>query len=98
MYIIFEKQSNAYLEILVVINGSTDGTKEMLKEFDLITIEQENLGSAGGFQTGIDFACKYNFKYCWLMDDDGYPHFQALDKLITHFEERNFLLCIYCHE
>lgn len=82
-----KKQSNLNLEILVVINGSTDGTKEMLKEFNLISIEQENLGSAGGFQRGIDFACKYNYKYCWLMDDDGYPHFQALDKLISHFDQ-----------
>ena len=82
-----QKQTNLNLEILVVINGSTDGTKEMLKEFNLITIEQENLGAAAGFQRGIDFACKHNFKYCWLMDDDGYPHFQALDKLISHFDE-----------
>ena len=82
-----QKQTNLNLEILVVINGSTDGTKEMLKEFNLITIEQENLGAAAGFQRGIDFACKHNFKYCWLMDDDGYPHFQALEKL----EDKNYL-------
>ena len=82
-----EKQTNLNLEILVIINGSKDGTKEMLKEFNLITIEQENLGAAGGFQRGIEFACENKYKYCWLMDDDGYPDSQALDKLISHFDE-----------
>ena len=39
------KQTYKYFNILVVNNGSTDGTKEWLvQQADIITINQENLG------------------------------------------------------
>ena len=59
------KQTYKYFNILVVNNGSTDGTKEWLvQQADIITINQENLGGAGGFYTGM--------KYCMIMDMNGW--------------------------
>lgn len=49
------KQSYADFSIIVVDNGSTDGTNLWLSEQgDLIVVKQENLGGAGGF------LCRYS--------------------------------------
>ena len=42
--------------ILVVDNGSNDGTKEYLNSIGLEYISQPNLGSAGGWHTGLKYA------------------------------------------
>ena len=60
-------------EILVINNGSTDNTKDELKKLKINTIYQDNLGSAGGWVTGIKYAIEKKFDAIWLMDDDGYP-------------------------
>ncbi|MES2504238.1 MAG: glycosyltransferase [Myxococcota bacterium] len=73
-----EKQI-AYPDQLVVIdNGSTDGTAKMLAERFVNTISQPNLGSAGGWHRGIECALNEKFDAVWLMDDDGYPAPEAL--------------------
>lgn len=64
-------QSFTDFQIIVVNNGSTDGTQEWLdSQSDIITITQDNLGGAGGFFTGIKYAAENGYQYCWLMDDD----------------------------
>ena len=51
------RQNTPLHSIVVVNNGSTDGTKEWLDEqTDLRVIHQENVGGSGGFYTGIRYA------------------------------------------
>ncbi len=64
--------------ILIINNGSTDGTDAMLQARGISFICQENTGSAGGWATGIQFALDMGFDAVWLMDDDGYPKEDAL--------------------
>lgn len=75
--------------ILVINNGSTDETGDWLKkQKDLDHISQENVGSAGGFYTGIKTAYERGYNWIWLMDDDGFPREDALEKLLSgHTEE-----------
>ncbi|MEO7164372.1 MAG: glycosyltransferase family 2 protein [Bdellovibrionia bacterium] len=69
--------------IYVVNNGSTDTTEDWLKQQqDLEFITQKNVGGAGGFYTGIKTAYEKKFSWIWLMDDDGYPKEDALEKLL----------------
>ncbi len=69
--------------ILVVNNGSTDGTAEWLRERnDLLTITQENLGGAGGFHTGMRHAYDAGFAWVWMMDDDLALPPEALERLL----------------
>ena len=68
-------------QILIINNASTDGTEEMLKERGVFFITQENVGSAGGWRRSIQYAIDENYDAVWLMDDDGYPHKEALAKL-----------------
>jgi rhamnopyranosyl-N-acetylglucosaminyl-diphospho-decaprenol beta-1,3/1,4-galactofuranosyltransferase len=69
--------------ILVVNNGSTDDTASWLEQqSDLIFINQNNLGSSGGFSTGIKWAYQEGYSWIWCMDDDGYPKENALENLL----------------
>jgi len=66
----------------VVNNDSTDGTEEWLKsQSDLQCIKQENLGGAGGFNTGLKYGYENNYEWIWFMDDDVVPQSDCLEKL-----------------
>lgn len=62
--------------IIVVDNGSTDGTREnVATEFPSVQLikSTSNIGGAGGFALGLDVALSRHFTHAWLMDDDGEP-------------------------
>jgi len=71
-------QSRMPDEIIVINNGSTDDTEEMLSAKGIKCITQENIGSAGGWHKAISISLEENFDAIWLMDDDGFPHKDAL--------------------
>jgi GT2 family glycosyltransferase len=69
--------------ILVVNNGSTDYTSVWLdQQDDIIHLYQDNLGKAGGFNTGISWAYQNGFDWIWCMEGDGYPKEDALENLL----------------
>jgi GT2 family glycosyltransferase len=77
-------------DILIVNNGSTDGTKEFLdNQTDITVIHQSNVGGAGGFYTGLKYACEHGYDCAWIMDDDVLPDKDALKNLI---EKREYLI------
>ena len=67
--------------IVVCDNASTDGTVEMLEGRNILFVTQENVGSAGGWHRGIQYAIDHGFDAVWLMDDDGFPDAGALAAL-----------------
>ncbi|MGF2413111.1 glycosyltransferase family 2 protein [Ferruginibacter sp.] len=70
--------------ILIVNNGSTDNTEQWLEQqSDIHFINQKNVGSSGGFSTGINWAYKNGYSWIWCMDDDGYPKEDALDNMLA---------------
>lgn len=77
-------------DIVVVNNGSTDGTDQWLAEQrDITTITQSNVGGAGGFRTGISYAYGRGADYVWCMDDDVFPREACLEQLLTQAGERS---------
>ena len=87
------KQTYKKFDILVVNNGSTDGTKEYLDEQEnIVVIHQENLGGAGGFYAGMKYMFEHNYEWLWMMDDDGLPENKQLEELIKFGEKGNFVL------
>ncbi|MFO1518587.1 MAG: glycosyltransferase family 2 protein [bacterium] len=85
-----QKQSKKPDCILVVNNSSTDGTLEMLKEFNVQILNlNENTGSSGGFHNGIKWAFERKFDWVWLMDDDGLPVESTLQKLLDAKENQS---------
>lgn len=75
------QQSRACDEVLVIDNASSDGTPSMLERRGVLTIRQDNLGSAGGWHRAIEYALEQQFDAIWLMDDDGFPDPAALSRL-----------------
>lgn len=74
------RQNKPLSAIIVVNNGSTDGTREWLdKQDDLTVIHQSNVGGSGGFYTGIEAAYAKNADWIWCMDDDVFPRADCLE-------------------
>lgn len=70
--------------IIVVNNDSTDGTGEWLEtQENLDVINQENVGGAGGFKTGMERAYEAGADWIWVMDDDVFPRDDTLEMLIS---------------
>ena len=94
--------------ILVVNNGSTDGTKEWLDEQkDLSIIHQANVGGSGGFYTGIEHAYQAGADWIWCMDDDVFPRENCLEQLLKEAKDQNIGILaprrlmdgkIFCHD
>lgn len=79
-------------QILVINNGSNDNTEDWLRNQPGIEFfTQKNIGSGGGFHTGIRLAYEKNYDWIWLMDDDGYPKEDALENLLDGADEK---LCL----
>lgn len=71
--------------IVVVNNGSTDGTHEWLDgQADLHVVHQDNVGGSGGFHTGIQTAYDLGADWLWCMDDDVFPRPDCLAKLLEN--------------
>jgi rhamnopyranosyl-N-acetylglucosaminyl-diphospho-decaprenol beta-1,3/1,4-galactofuranosyltransferase len=81
-------------KLVVINNASTDGTREMLEsEFAEISVLNltENGGGAGGFYEGVKWGYEQGYDWLWLMDDDGRPAKDCLEKLLVH-ERANCVL------
>ena len=80
------------LDIFLVDNASTDGTKEWIDGIVSVgdtagrqiyaTHLAENTGGAGGFYTGMKWAYEHGADAIWIMDDDTIPQADALQKLL----------------
>src|SRR4029077_7801483 len=73
--------------IVVVDNASTDGTLDRIFSNDVTVVRNStNLGMGGAI--GIGFACamEHEFEWTWVLDPDGVPEPDALEKLLEFFE------------
>ena len=92
-------QSNKNFDVIVINNGSSDGTYEWLEEQqDLIVLNQDNLGGAGGFYAGMKKAYEDGYEWIWMMDDDGLADKYQLEKLLegAKFVNSLFVNALVC--
>ncbi len=91
-------------EIIVVDNGSTDGSGEELKaQHPHITLipSATNMGFAGGNNVGINYAIDHSFEYIMLLNNDTFVAPDFLDVLVNYMDEHPEVGIIqpkiYCH-
>jgi len=76
-------------KVVVVDNGSTDGSVEVLREKypDIEVIEnRDNLGFTGGNNVGMRHAMERGAEYVWLLNNDTIVEGGALQKLVRSAE------------
>ena len=70
-------------DLLVINNGSIDGTEKWLVENQVLHVNQKNRGASGGFSKGISQALALGADFIWCMDDDTHPFKEdALSRLV----------------
>jgi GT2 family glycosyltransferase len=81
------RQTRPLEEIVVVDNGSTDGTCAMLAErYPQVTVlkMEANLGAAGAWAAGLTYAAlEKKHDWIWNFDDDSVPGESALENLLS---------------
>lgn len=85
----YSMQTYKPINIIVVNNASTDGTAEYLKQWQThhekfkktVITNPKNIGGAGGFSTGIDYAKNIEGDFVFLADDDAYADKNVLKNL-----------------
>jgi rhamnopyranosyl-N-acetylglucosaminyl-diphospho-decaprenol beta-1,3/1,4-galactofuranosyltransferase len=78
-------------EVHVLDNASTDDTAKRLLEFAAsqsglnlkIHLLPENIGNAGGMKIGMEAIFCSDFDGLWILDDDSWPEFKALERLLA---------------
>jgi GT2 family glycosyltransferase len=70
-------------EILLVDNGSTDGTAELTYP-EVVTVIRHpvNLGTSGSVKTGLEYARAHGYDWVWVLDADSVPRPNALELLV----------------
>ncbi len=74
-------------EVIVVDDGSTDGTLEIVREFDVRVVSTENRGLSSARNTGAEVATGEIVAY---IDDDAYPEAHWLHYLGKAFRESDY--------
>ena len=77
-------------DIIIVDNASTDTSAEdVVKRFSEIVLlrNKENLGGAGGFQTGFSYALNTGYPYIMAMDNDAFIASNTMSQLYDYLRE-----------
>jgi GT2 family glycosyltransferase len=83
--------SYPHREVILVDNGSSDGSGQRLREEypDVVFLENDrNLGFTGGNNRGIEYALAKEFKYVFLLNNDTYFQPSFLGILVDYLEAK----------
>ena len=86
--------SNIPINVIVIDNGSSDGTQSFISSFDkeiYLVENKENLGFGKANNIGIELAIKNKADYIFLLNQDAYLNPDTIQNLInTHINYPNY--------
>ena len=89
------EKSNQEIEYIVINDGSTDNTEEILKEKNINHIKLvNNLGIGGAVQTGYKYAFENNFDIAIQFDGDGQHDVNYISKVCEPLINGQAYMCI----
>ena len=76
-------------QVLVVNDGATDATPEILKTFPQLRVltHEQNKGKGVALRNGFNFARDNDYDYCITIDSDGQHSAEDIPKFIDKLEE-----------
>lgn len=81
------RESNLSADILVVNDGSTDGTSALSKQAGVMVLALPfNIGYGGTIQTGFRFAMEFGYEFVVTLDGDGQHSPYSVHTLIETME------------
>lgn len=90
-------QSYTNIELILVNDGSTDGSREIIQNYIYIDkrcvlIDKPNGGASSARNLGLEYA---NGEYVYFIDSDDYIEQYAVEKLVEHMQEMQPDFCCY---
>ena len=92
------QQSHPVHKVIVVDNASIDNSESYIREkgwFEKLNLQwfrlPENEGGAGGFHNGLKAFLSSGCQFAWLMDDDGHPEKDCLEKLLDNIAHNEII-------
>ena len=98
-----ERQTRRPDALIIVDNGSTDGTLDRaFPEWVTIIRNPQNVGVSGSIRNGIAYAFEHGFDWIWILDADAVADPEALATLLDEYaswpssrqEETAFIACL----
>jgi GT2 family glycosyltransferase len=82
-------QTHSVEELLLVDNGSTDGTADLPYPEGVTVIRHSvNLGTSGSVKTGLGYARANGYDWMWVLDADSVPRRDTLEMLVRPIATR----------
>ena len=93
-------QTLAEIEVICVDDGSTDGTLEILREYEagdsrVKVLLQRNMGAGAARNVGLE---KAHGKYLWFLDSDDFAESTMLEKSVQRLEQTGSDMLVVHHD